>query len=85
MLGIILSLLHFLDLDGTAQQTSPAGGNKTDFLTGDGRTGNGRGFSDVLMVTTTMRMVDGIHSNTTSTGPVVTLGLEFVERTTSLQ
>ena len=39
----------------------------------------------MLVVTTTMRMVNGIHSNTTSTGPVVTLGLVFVESTTGLQ
>lgn len=51
------------------RNTYPASGNKTDFLTGDGRAGDGRGLSDVLMVTTTVRMVDGVHSNTTSAGP----------------
>lgn len=49
--------------------TYPTSGNKTDFLTGNCRAGDGGGLSDVLMVTTTMRMVDRIHSNTTSTRP----------------
>jgi len=39
----------------------------------------------MLVITTTMRMVDGVHSNTTSARPVVTLSLVFVERPTSLQ
>jgi len=39
----------------------------------------------VLMVSTTVRMVDGVHSNTTSTRPDVTLGLEFVVRATGLE
>jgi len=39
----------------------------------------------MLVVTTTMRMVHGVHSNTTSTRPVVTLGPVLVERTTSFQ
>jgi len=30
------------------------------------------------MVTTTVRMLDGIHSDTTDTGPVLPLGLGFV-------
>jgi len=32
----------------------------------------------VLMVTTTVGVVNGVHGNTTSTGPVVSLSLEFV-------
>jgi len=39
----------------------------------------------MLVITTTMRMVHGVHSNTTSAGPVVTLGLVFVECTTGLE
>jgi hypothetical protein len=37
------------------------------------------------MVTTTVRMVDGVHSNTTSLGPRVTLDLVLVVSTTGLQ
>lgn len=39
----------------------------------------------MLMVTTTVRMIDRIHSHTTSTGPVVTLSLVFVVRPSSLE
>jgi len=39
----------------------------------------------VLMVTTTVWMVNRVHSNTTSTGPVVTLSLEFVVSPTGLE
>lgn len=31
----------------------------------------------MLVVTTTVRMVDGVHSNTTSLGPRVALGSEL--------
>jgi len=77
--------LNFLDLDGTTQQTSPTSGNETDFLTGDSAPCDCRRFSDMLVVTTTMRMVHGVHGNTTSTRPVVTLGPVFVVCTTGLQ
>ena len=39
----------------------------------------------MLVVTTSVRMVNRVHGNTTSTRPVVALGLEFVERATSFQ
>ena len=51
--------------------TYPTRGNETDFLTGDGRAGDGRRLTDVLVVTTTVRVVHRVHSNTTSTGPAV--------------
>ena len=49
--------------------TYPAGGNKTDFLTGYGLAGDGGRLSDMLVVTTTVGVIHGVHSNTTSTGP----------------
>lgn len=39
----------------------------------------------MLMVTTTVRMVDGVHGNTTSSGPVVPLGPSLPHRSASLQ
>jgi hypothetical protein len=39
----------------------------------------------MLLVTTTVGMVDGVHSNTTDTGPSVSLGLVLPEGSTSLQ
>lgn len=39
----------------------------------------------MLMVTTTVRMVDGVHGNTTSSGPVVPLGPSLPHSSASLQ
>lgn len=58
-----------LGLLGTSEKTSSSGGDKTNLLTGNSVSRNGRSLTNVLMVTTTMRMVNGIHSNTTSSGP----------------
>ena len=49
--------------------TYPTRGNETDFLTGDGRAGDGRRLTDVLVVTTTVRVINRVHGNTTSTRP----------------
>ena len=51
--------------------TYPASGNETDFLSRNGRAGNSGGFPDVLVVTTSVRMVDRVHGHTTSTRPAV--------------
>ena len=67
------------------KSTYPTSGDETDFLTWHCRTSDSGGLSDVLVVTTTMRMVNRVHSDTTSAGPVVTLGLVLVEGTTSLK
>jgi hypothetical protein len=66
-----------LGLLGTAEQTCPAGGNETSLLTGNGVARDGRGLSDMLVVTTTVGVIDGVHGNTTSTGPAVALGSEL--------
>ena len=34
--------------------------------------------TDVLMVTTTVRMLDGVHSDTSNSGPVALLGVRLV-------
>jgi len=39
----------------------------------------------MLVITTTVGMVDGVHSHTTSAGPVVPLSFVFVVRTSSLE
>merc|ERR1712137_789963 len=74
-----------LDLLGTAEQTCPAGGDETSLLTGNGVARDGRGLSDMLVVTTTVGVIDGVHGNTTSTGPAVALGSELVLSTRRLQ
>merc|ERR1712137_508080 len=62
-----------LDLLGTAEQTCPAGGNETSLLTGNGVARDGRGLSDMLVVTTTVGMVDGVHGNTRVRGQLLRL------------
>jgi hypothetical protein len=58
-----------LDLLSTTQQTSSSGSDETSLLTLCGITGDCRGFTNMLMITTTVRMIDGIHGNTTSLWP----------------
>lgn len=53
----------------TAEQTSTSGGNETSLLTLGGVSRDGRGLTDMLVVTTTVGMVHGVHGNTTSLGP----------------
>jgi hypothetical protein len=74
-----------LCLLGTTEKTRSAGSDKTGLLTLDGVSGDGRSLTNMLMVTTTVRMVDGVHGNTTSLGPAVTLDSELVLGTRSLE
>ena len=51
---------------GTSKTTGSSGSDETDFTTSGSVTTDGGGHTDVLMVTTTVRMLDRVHSNTTS-------------------
>jgi hypothetical protein len=62
-------LLHLKIFFTSSNKTSSSGGNKTDFLTTRGVSADSRGVTDMLLVTTTMRMLDGVHSNTSNSGP----------------
>lgn len=66
-----------LGLLSTAEQTRPSRGNETGLLTLDGVPRDGRRLTDMLVVTTTVGMVNGVHGNTTSPGPAVALGSEL--------
>jgi hypothetical protein len=74
-----------LRLLGTTQQTRPSRSNETSLLTLGGVPRDGRGLTDMLVVTTTVRVIDGVHGNTTSLGPAVALDSELVLGTRSLQ
>ena len=56
---------YSLDDVGTAETTSAAGGNETDLLAGGSRAAHGRGVTDVLVVTTTVGVLHGVHGHTT--------------------
>jgi len=74
-----------LGLLSTTEQTGSPGGDETGFLTLGSLARDGRSFTDMLVVTTTVRMVDGVHGNTTSLGPRVALDSELVLGTGSLE
>ena len=73
-----------LGLLSTTQQTRSPCSNKTGLLTLGGVPGDGRSLTNMLVVTTTVRVIDGVHGNTTSLGPAVALDGEFVLGTRSL-
>jgi len=73
-----------LDLLRTTEQTGPPGGNETGLLTLCGVARDGRGLTDMLVVTTTVRVIDWVHGNTTSLWPRVALDGELMLGTGSL-
>jgi hypothetical protein len=74
-----------LGLLSTTKETRAASSNKTSLLTGNSVSADGRGLTNVLVVTTTVRVIDGVHGNTTSLGPAVTLDLVLVVGVTGLE
>lgn len=74
--GSFLLLLE--KLAASTDGTSSLGGNETTLLSSGGVSSGGRGVTDVLMVTTTVRMLDGVHGNTSHSGPVALLGVGLV-------
>jgi len=69
----------------TTEQTSSSGSNETGLLTLSRVSGDRRSLADMLMVTTTVRMVHRVHGNTTSLGPRVALDSELMLSTRCLQ
>ena len=74
-------------LDGltTTNTAGTAGSDQSDLLAGRAVAGDGRGVTNVLMVTTTVRVLNGVTGNTTDLGPAVVLGAEAVVRVTGLE
>lgn len=69
----------------TAKETCAAGSNETSLATSGSVAGDGRGRTNVLVVTTTKGVVNGVHGHTTDTGPAVALRLELVVGTAGLE
>lgn len=63
----------------SAQATRPAGSHQTHLLTGHGVPLDGRGVTNVLVVTTSVRVLHGVHRHTSHLGPGVALGLKEKE------
>ena len=73
------------DLSASPDETGSSSCNKTDFLT-SGLVTTGSGWvTDMLMVTTTMRMLDWVHGDTSHTWPVVSLSLLLIPGSVGLQ
>jgi len=79
------SLLRELDFAATSDETSSSGGDETTFLSAWGISTGGCWMTNVLMVTTTVRMLDWVHGNTSNSWPVPLLGVGFVVRLVSLE
>merc|ERR1719346_142700 len=65
--------------------TSPSGGDQTDLLSGGGTTLDSGSLSNMLVVTTTMRMLHRVHGNTTHLWPAVPLHSVLVEGSAGLE
>ncbi len=72
-------LLNLEILSTSSNETGSSGGNETSLLTARSVSGDGGGVTDVLLVTTTMRVIHGVHGNTSNSGPGTSaLGLPSV-------
>jgi len=78
-LGTLQSSLFLLDdLSSSSDETGSSSGNKTSFLTSGDISSDCGWVTNMLMVTTTMRMLDWVHCDTSNSWPVLSLssGLE---------
>ena len=69
------SLVLLEDLSTTSDETGSSGGDETDLLTSGFVTSHSGWVTDVLMVTTTVGMLNWVHGNTSHSWPVVSLSL----------
>jgi len=71
--SVTRSVVLLDDLSSTSDETSSSGGNKTDLSSSGGLSVDGRGVTDMLVVTSSVGMLHGVHGNTSHSGPVVSL------------
>lgn len=83
--GQLKCLIPVLVLLSSPDSSSPPGGDETDLSSGTGAPLDRRSLTDMLMVTTTMGMLDWVHGHTTHLGPAVPLGLVLVVGSAGLQ
>lgn len=80
------SLIVALDFHlATSNTTRSPGCNETDLATGGCTPLDGRSFTDVLVITTSVGMFHRVHSHTSDNGPAVALSLVLVVGTTRFQ
>jgi hypothetical protein len=81
--GIFLQSID--DLASTTETTSATGSNETDLGSRRSVASNSGRVADVLVVTSSVRVLNGVHGNTTDARPAVSLGLVLVVLTTGLE
>lgn len=80
-----LFIIESLDVSASSNGTSSSGGNKTDLSTRGSISADGGRNTDVLLVTTTEGMVNGIHGNSSNSRPSLSESLHLVINSTSLE
>ena len=65
------------ELAASSDNTGSLGGDETALLTAGSVSSGGCGVTNVLMVTTTVRMLDGVHCDTSDSWPVSLLGVSL--------
>ena len=65
------------DLPGTSDETGSTGSDESDLLSARLVSSDGGRMTNMLMVTTTMRMLDGVHGNTSNSRPMGSLSLHL--------
>ena len=74
-----------LRLDTTTHTSSTTSSNETDLLSGAGASATSGRLTNVLVVTSSVRMVDRVHAHTSDLRPLVALHSVLVVAATSLQ
>ena len=82
---LLVGVVGTLEGAATTNTAGTAGGDQANLLAGGAVAGDGGGVANVLMVTTTMGMLNGVTGHTTNLGPAVALTAEAEEGVTGLQ
>jgi hypothetical protein len=77
--------LYVISAQGASDPASPAGSDLTGLGTRRPVAPDGTGLTHVLLVTTTVGVIHGVHAHTSDLGPLVTLHPVLVEGTPGLQ
>ena len=72
-----ISFILLNNLSSSSDETGSSGSNETTLSTSGGISSNSRWMTDMLMVTTTMRMLDWVHGDTSNSWPVLSFTLHL--------
>ena len=81
----LCSVVLLDDLSSSPDETSSSSGNKTDLLTSGSVSSHGGWVTDMLLVTSSVRMLNWVHGNTSNSWPVLSLTLVLVPGSVSLK